>query len=262
MHSKSSSKMSNQTVQLKHANLPEQIVEVLRKEIFTGEIKPGENLASERELAERFGTSRVTMRKALASLAQEGWIEIVHGRGNTVLDFTQSVGIEVLPHLLLSCPEAVVRPELFEIIIDFSSWLYSKIHQTAARKAVGQDRETLMSLLNEHRKGESVSRFWENDFALIDELLRIGGNILLQMYFNSQKQFIREAIKLGMIKKIPFSLSAYISLNTSFVEAICENDPGKVKRIFNDTADALNQAYYRFFEFASIEGGEKANKED
>ena len=49
-------------------------------------------LAAQRDFAlpayaERFGTSRGTMRKALASLAQEDWIEIVHGRGNTVTNY-------------------------------------------------------------------------------------------------------------------------------------------------------------------------------
>jgi DNA-binding FadR family transcriptional regulator len=243
--------MKNKEVILKRASLPEQIIEVLRRDIFSGIIRPGEDLPSERELSERFGTSRGTMRKALASLAQEGWIEIVHGRGNTVRDFTHSMGIEVLPQLLLSCPEAVIKPDIFAIMFEFSSWLYSQIYLLAAKKASSKDREVLLGILADHEEGESVTKFWDNYFRFIDELLRISGNILLQMYFNSQKQFIREAIKSGMVKEIPFPLPAYLALNVSLAEAICANDPAKVRKIMADLADDMAKAYRRFFEFAT-----------
>lgn len=49
--------------------------------ISTGRLKPTERLPSERVLCERFGVSRVTLRRSLQDLAEEGLIEASAGRG-------------------------------------------------------------------------------------------------------------------------------------------------------------------------------------
>ncbi|MHA6625423.1 GntR family transcriptional regulator [Pseudonocardia sichuanensis] len=51
-----------------------------------GEVRPGERLPSEAELAERFGVHRLTVRQALGELARTGAIRTVHGRGSYVAE--------------------------------------------------------------------------------------------------------------------------------------------------------------------------------
>jgi DNA-binding FadR family transcriptional regulator len=53
----------------------------LRKLIEDGEFPPGSRLPGERELAERFGVSRVTIREAEIALEAQGWIAIRIGSG-------------------------------------------------------------------------------------------------------------------------------------------------------------------------------------
>jgi GntR family transcriptional regulator len=50
-----------------------------------GEWKPGDRLPTERELAERYGCSLITVRRALSELAREMRIERTRGRGTFVL---------------------------------------------------------------------------------------------------------------------------------------------------------------------------------
>jgi GntR family transcriptional regulator, N-acetylglucosamine utilization regulator len=50
-----------------------------------GEWKPGDRLPPERELAERYGCSLITVRRALSELAREARIERTRGRGTFVL---------------------------------------------------------------------------------------------------------------------------------------------------------------------------------
>lgn len=68
----------------------------LRQEVMTGALVPGENLPSERELAERFGVSRVTLRPALARLQAAGLIAR-RGRRTVVQDPRQVGGPDLLP---------------------------------------------------------------------------------------------------------------------------------------------------------------------
>jgi GntR family transcriptional regulator len=58
-----------------------QIADQLRDAIARGEFPAGAKLPSERVLMERYQTSRVTVRQAIAVLGAEGLINVEHGRG-------------------------------------------------------------------------------------------------------------------------------------------------------------------------------------
>ncbi len=72
----------------------------LRAAIVGGELAPGERLPPERELAVRFGISRLTLRAALATLAAAGLVSVRHGSGYTVRDVRASGGADLLPELV------------------------------------------------------------------------------------------------------------------------------------------------------------------
>jgi GntR family transcriptional regulator len=56
----------------------------LRREIAAGELAPGERLGAEREIAERLGVSRSTVRGALADLERSGTIIRARGRSGGI----------------------------------------------------------------------------------------------------------------------------------------------------------------------------------
>ena len=61
-----------------------QISEYIRDLIETDELHPGDKLPSEQDLSETFGVSRMTVRKALDILVQEGLLSREQGRGTVV----------------------------------------------------------------------------------------------------------------------------------------------------------------------------------
>ncbi len=64
--------------------LHRQLFLVLHDEIDRGVIAPGDALPTEQTLCEQFGVSRITVRRALADLAEQGYIERRHGVGSFV----------------------------------------------------------------------------------------------------------------------------------------------------------------------------------
>lgn len=68
-------------VALEPRRLYRQVAEQIRMLIEAGELSPGDKLPAERELAERFGVSRPTVREALIVLEVEGHIQIRMGAG-------------------------------------------------------------------------------------------------------------------------------------------------------------------------------------
>jgi GntR family transcriptional regulator len=83
-----------------------QAVNLIRGEIEKGILKPGMRLAPERELCRQLGISRVTLRKALGRLVEEGVLSASHGRGWYV---TQAVAKKEWPNSLESFSETAAR---------------------------------------------------------------------------------------------------------------------------------------------------------
>ena len=65
--------------------LYDQLVDILTEKIEQ-EYRPGDLMPSERELSERYGLSRTTVRLALQELEQLGMVVRQHGRGTFVAD--------------------------------------------------------------------------------------------------------------------------------------------------------------------------------
>jgi GntR family transcriptional regulator, transcriptional repressor for pyruvate dehydrogenase complex len=81
----------------------EHVVERLRRSIWLGQVVPGDRLPSERELAEAFGVSRVTIREALRVLQGEGLIKSRRGNGGgTVIRDLEYSRAERVMHMLRS----------------------------------------------------------------------------------------------------------------------------------------------------------------
>ena len=66
--------------------LHRQMFLVLHDEIVRGALDPGDPLPTEQSMCYQFGVSRITVRRALADLADAGFIERKHGVGSFVLD--------------------------------------------------------------------------------------------------------------------------------------------------------------------------------
>jgi GntR family transcriptional regulator, trehalose operon transcriptional repressor len=64
----------------------QQIYQEIRTQIQEGKLAPNNQLPSEHELAEKYETSRETVRKALNLLSQSGLIQKIRGKGSIVLE--------------------------------------------------------------------------------------------------------------------------------------------------------------------------------
>ena len=65
-----------------------QIADEMRKAIVSGELAPGQRLASGRELAKQYGVAPMTIQQALRELRGEGLVIAWQGRGVFVRDNT------------------------------------------------------------------------------------------------------------------------------------------------------------------------------
>ncbi len=122
----------------------EEVYEKLRNQILSQKFKRGEQL-SERQLSEKLGVARGTLRETFVRLANEGYIENVPGRGSYVKDYS----IEEIKELLY------VRKVLEGVAARFAT---QKINRTDIAKL-----EKLVGDIEKAYKTNQTKKFAELD---------------------------------------------------------------------------------------------------
>src|SRR3954451_23549443 len=90
----------------------EQVVSYVRGLIERGEVRRGDRLPAERDLATQIGVSRPTVRAGLRALAAMGVIQSRHGSGTYIPDGPPTLGSE--PLSFLAALHGFTREEMYE----------------------------------------------------------------------------------------------------------------------------------------------------
>jgi GntR family transcriptional repressor for pyruvate dehydrogenase complex len=126
----------------------EAITEHLEKMILEGVLRPGERLAPERDLAERLGVSRPSVRQALEALAQRG--HIVTGRSGTHVAQFLSPLMKPLAALMQDNPR--VTADYFE----FRRIQEAHAAHLAAQRATDVERTAIRDCIKRMTKAHGV----------------------------------------------------------------------------------------------------------
>ncbi|HEU0028342.1 MAG TPA: FCD domain-containing protein [Ktedonobacterales bacterium] len=104
-----------QPVNTAQGGLDKRIVAYIQQLIETGELRSGDRLPAERELAAQLGVSRTVLREALHTLAAYGLVELQHGRGVFVAAGSAHAATQRLALSMTSDEAAPLLHDLFEI---------------------------------------------------------------------------------------------------------------------------------------------------
>ena len=141
--------------------LVDELHAVLERQIDEGRIKAGERLATERELAVQFSTSRNVVRAALAELHKAGKITRRVGRGTIVVaPAATGNGVSALPHLDASPVE----------LMEFRLAMEPGLAEAITLHASESDLRAIKSCVDQGDAAESVEA-WEHWDRLFHQLL-------------------------------------------------------------------------------------------
>ena len=171
--------------------LYQQIVEQIEVRFVSGELKVGDQLPSERELAEQFAVSRIAVREAVKTLREKGLVEIRPGRGTFITNGTQGVVRHSLD-LLMKVGSAGASPNLVEVreimepeIAGLAAERINDAQILAMTKAVGLMDSAL----------ENVNDFVEADLDFHLALAQATQNPIIPILMNSIIDLLREQRK-------------------------------------------------------------------
>ena len=144
--------------------LSSEVLDRLLARITAGEFPPGSHLPSERELMERLGVGRPSVREALQALERMGFVTIVHGEGARVQPlFAQDVIGQMTEAVLFMLANT---EDMLEHLKEARLMFEVAMARLAATRATKADIERLRLALEAHRASlDDPQRFLDTDLA-------------------------------------------------------------------------------------------------
>jgi GntR family transcriptional regulator len=135
--------------------LYQQLIDELRSSLLCGEIQPGERIPTEKELSERYAVSRITVRKAIEVLSEEGLVVKKQGKGT----FAEKPKFE----------RKIIDPVSFSASCTYKGMRPgSKLIQRFVRSADGAERKALGLSQSDEILYIQRLRFVDNEPLLIE----------------------------------------------------------------------------------------------
>lgn len=128
--------------------IKELFIERLEGLIFSGALKPGDRLPSERELAEEMKISKTIVHLGLEDLARMGFIKVTPRRGTVVADFSETGNLETL-NAILRYNGGKLDRQMVVSIIELRSAVEGGALIRLGRKHSEQDMEALRAMMAE-----------------------------------------------------------------------------------------------------------------
>jgi GntR family transcriptional repressor for pyruvate dehydrogenase complex len=174
--------------------LYERVVERLEEFIREEELRPGDRLATERELATRLGVSRTSIRQALTALRVRGVIEVRHGDGIYLVRPTADLVQALAQGLIDSHAHLPAINEVREV-------LEPRAARLAARRRDGENVDAMRRALDTMRaeidRGEPGL---EGDAAFHRELIGAAHNEVLTVVFENLAPGLGQSAQASLVR--------------------------------------------------------------
>ncbi len=193
--------MNKESKPLKNTQRHEVVAGELMSRIFTGELKPGEKLPTEKELTRETGVDRTSLRVALKQLEGMQLLEIRQGDGIYVKDYLENAGLDFLRMLALAPREinrddVVFNQYVFDELSEFWEFFFPQAILLASKKASPRDLKKMKDLLElalEHIDDEDMAAFYELESQEL--IAHMADNMVLMLLFNSSRPLREKMLK-------------------------------------------------------------------
>lgn len=183
--------MSQPVEQIVRRKLSDEVFDRLERMIISGELKPGDDMPSERVLMERFGVGRPAIREAMQSLANMGLVAISHGERAKVLELTaQSIfrQVDATAKIMLSRSS-----DSLEHLKNARIFFERGMAREAAAKATERDIEELREILERQRRSlGKAEEFIAADMQFHTRIARISGNPIFVAVSEAMLAWLKE----------------------------------------------------------------------
>jgi len=211
-------------------SLPASIMEILTNYLLSGELKPGDKLPTEVELAQRLGVGRNSVREAIKMLSSIGVVEAIRGSG---IYIARSISASMLNPLILGLVfEQGTSHELIQLRL-----LLDTGAAEIALEHIQEDEIERLEAINLElekegkRRKHDQHRLRDLDLSFHKELYRISGNRLLRKIGEAIYKLFYASIE----KTVEADPERAYQNHQMIVDALKKKDPSLVRASTKDS---------------------------
>ncbi|SES63423.1 DNA-binding transcriptional regulator, FadR family [Natronincola peptidivorans] len=210
---------------LKTESLKDLFIKEIEAKIISGQLKPGDRLPPEREIASLMGISRSIVNNGILELASKGFVKIIPRKGTIIEDYKKE-GTPAILSSIMNYNEGKLSLKLFNGMMDTRLLIEVESAILSAKYRAEPDLRMLESYIDSIKdKPIDINNYVEFNYNFHHTITIASGNIVYAMIFKSFEPVCKNLIRLyfesgDYYKK---SLNSHIDL----YKAIKEKQPQK-----------------------------------
>lgn len=207
----------------------EEVVQHLREMIHNGELRPGDRLPSERDLAKLLGVSRPTLRVAICSLAAIGVLRSRQGAGTFVVKDEDPPSLDSSPLRLMASLRGFTSAEMFEA----RRALEMAVAGLAAERTTGEQLASIAEeLAGMYASLEEPEQYLVHDMRFHQLIAAASGNRILTALMNMVATILLD-VRSKTVKQAK-DLRESAEMHQKIYRAIRDHDPEKARIAMRD----------------------------
>lgn len=172
----------------------EKVIDQIQELISNGELKKGDKLPPERELAETLGVGRPTLKQALSGLEVMGVIESRHGEGNYISDDNMSF---INPLTM----DYYINQGNSSDVVELRYMLETQMAKVVAKSATEDDIKILDTIVDDMEKCTTQLDLKELNTKFHIKFAELSGNVLIIGLYKSMATIISDKTMLVDLKE-------------------------------------------------------------
>lgn len=209
---------------------------------MNGELRPGDKLPAERELADQFGVSRTAIREAMKALTYSGLVVIQPGRGTFVTDISSKVVRHSFDMLVRGSNETGIKD-----LIEIREILEPEIAALAAVRAGSEDIESMEEAVRAMDMAmDDPETFIEADLDFHLALAQGSNNVLIPALIDTLVELLREhrkraaSVEGGMSRGQPYHKIILAAIKNNDANAARNSMRGHLEQVRKEIETTLS----------------------
>ena len=167
--------------------IKELFVQRIEDMILSGELKPGDKLPSERELADTMKISKTIVHEGIRELARCGFLDVASRRGVTVADYANTGNLDTLLAIMNRNVQNMDKRTICSLL-DLRCYLECPAMELLAANHTAEDIATLRTLCERAAlavEGKTEESFAEALYYYHRTLMKLSGNTITPLILNA-----------------------------------------------------------------------------
>ena len=177
----------------KGRKLKKSFVDEMQSRILSGELRPGDRLPPERELAEQMGISRGSVNQGILDLERMGFLRVVPRKGTFVADYIKNATSQTIA-AIMNYDSTLYDADLFRGFMDFRILVERECVRLVCLR-MNEDDRRLLDELTERIYASEGDALTDALYRFHYSIAQMSGNAAYAIVFQSFELLLRNMIE-------------------------------------------------------------------